>query len=450
MSSSQLVTPNLNTAGNIGYCLAFVESAYGTGHLYPYAYNGWQATQYKHEDQNFPDGMYVPIWFSYMVGNTNEGHVAIRMPDGRVLSSPWQQGTTQAILPNIDELVRIYSDNGVHPLTYLGWSEDIAGVQVVETSQPLYTTTDIAPKQVLVTPGMHEWNLSLPDFETVCNNPFSTAGDNQVITVVATLVRPDFPQFTYYLENASSPVGWNTLDCTDYAPPEPVFPPVVPPLPAAPLPVKPSEMYTLVTTVMTFQTDTAAIAGQVAQATLKPGTYYIWQKTGRAYQLGTDNMHEPTDNWINIDDNIKPIPKPVTKILPSQVSIGTSADTTWLATYKPFHLDRTSDVYEMKQHWLMKEYTGKRKPVQLETGTKVNMVGTFVKNGVMFYCSRANNDEYFSWRFGVPMYDDDGNVNLVRAIETDPEKIEHRLSDYVHYWKDDFKDILDIIVRRKK
>lgn len=136
MSYIQLVDPNLNAVGEIGGCLAYAEEFFTAPHIEPFATAAWNNTQFKHENMDFPAGVIVPIWFSYFATINGEykdwGHVAARLPDGRIYSSPWQAGTNHAVLPNMSELVRIYSDNGVHPLVYLGWSEDISNVRVIK------------------------------------------------------------------------------------------------------------------------------------------------------------------------------------------------------------------------------------------------------------------------------------------------------------------------------
>lgn len=233
-------------------------------------------------------------------------------------------------------------------------------------------------------------------------------------------------------------------------PPPPLPPPSAPP--AAPVPYTPAEKYTLLTTLMTFKNSQDAMSGVNGQSTLAAGTYYVFAKEGKAYNLSKDNMKNG-NQWVNVLYNIIPAAKPIPVnpplLKPSQVPIGPDNDTTWKATYRSFHLDRHSDPYKTQQVVEMKDYSGKRKFVTLDKDTTINVVGTFVKDGVTFYRPRANNDEFFSWYFGVSLYDDDGNLNLVKVVETDPEKIERRLSDIVHFWKDDLKDIWDI-VRRKK
>jgi hypothetical protein len=136
MSYKQLVQPNLNATGQVGLCLAFAEDVFNTAREFPYATKAWQATKYRHLDQNFPSDVAVLLWWSYKQNGADYGHVAIHVPGKGILSSPWQKGTTHAWLPTIAKLESIYSDGGIHPLTFLGWSEDLAGVRVAEPIAP--------------------------------------------------------------------------------------------------------------------------------------------------------------------------------------------------------------------------------------------------------------------------------------------------------------------------
>lgn len=122
----QAVQPNLKTVGNIGWCLSFAENVFGTPHLYATATDGWHSTHFPHDDRNFPAGVSFPVWYSYIENGLDFGHVAVRLPDGRVLSSPYKAENTQQIFKDVDECARVLN------CTYLGWSEDIATVQVIK------------------------------------------------------------------------------------------------------------------------------------------------------------------------------------------------------------------------------------------------------------------------------------------------------------------------------
>lgn len=131
MNYKQLVPLNLNANGNIGFCLAYAQAVFGHNRLYADATTAWQNTKYKHLDQNFPN-VAVPIWFSYKLNGVDLGHVAVRLPNGQIYSSPWEQGTTHAVLNSIPQLISIYSDNQKNPMKYLGWSEDIEELRVAQ------------------------------------------------------------------------------------------------------------------------------------------------------------------------------------------------------------------------------------------------------------------------------------------------------------------------------
>lgn len=132
MSCAQLVTPNLDPYvhqnGGVltdwyGWCLAVVQAMYGVGWAGSNAWEAWNDhVNIKHLDRDIPAGMYVPIWFS---GYHDLGHVAI-YKDGQVWSSPWHHKPYADVMSSIEEVERIYG------VSYVGWSEDIGGTQVVE------------------------------------------------------------------------------------------------------------------------------------------------------------------------------------------------------------------------------------------------------------------------------------------------------------------------------
>ena len=165
----QEVTPNLDPTvyeGGValgdwyGMCLATVETAFNTARIYPRAIDAWDATTAKHEDQNFPTGVYFPVWFS---GYEGFGHVAFAYINDNgqmnIWTSPYKHVPYFFTGYNsIQELA-----DGYH-ITYLGWSEDLAGstlisyqepvveVPVVEVPVPVVETPQIAPTEVAVTP----------------------------------------------------------------------------------------------------------------------------------------------------------------------------------------------------------------------------------------------------------------------------------------------------------
>lgn len=136
MSYTQVITPDLNTVGDVGWCLAFVEKAFDDiNYSYATAHDGWMGCQFIHKDQNLPADVCVPIWFDYYEGGINYGHVAIWVPGRGILSSPWRADNTQQWEPDIATIERVYNSK------YLGWSEDLMGVRVVKEGDAMQRET---------------------------------------------------------------------------------------------------------------------------------------------------------------------------------------------------------------------------------------------------------------------------------------------------------------------
>lgn len=124
--TSQLITPNPSIACKPGLCLVYVRETFSIGPKYPTAIAGWEASTTKHEDQKFPDDVWVPVWFS--LSNDPAGHVALRQPDGGIWSSSHPTSTKPTLHKSLDDIESYYGGR----LTYLGWTEDIEDVPVVE------------------------------------------------------------------------------------------------------------------------------------------------------------------------------------------------------------------------------------------------------------------------------------------------------------------------------
>lgn len=129
----QLVAPNPNIWCRPGWCLEYVRSSFGLPIVEPSATKGWENAEFKHEDYDFPEGVWVPLWFS--IDTIPEGHVVLRAPDGRIYSTSTNANSAY-VHPNLEHLIWFYGPR-VEPqyqltLRYLGWSEDISNVRVVE------------------------------------------------------------------------------------------------------------------------------------------------------------------------------------------------------------------------------------------------------------------------------------------------------------------------------
>ena len=125
----QLVTPNLNVRAQFARCLQYVQNAFSAPYAGKSATYAWQQTAFKHHTREIPNGVYVLVWFEYwgtvdgVYGNW--GHVVI-YKDGICYSSPHTIKSTHDVIPSIEEVERIYN------CKFLGWSEDIAGLKVIE------------------------------------------------------------------------------------------------------------------------------------------------------------------------------------------------------------------------------------------------------------------------------------------------------------------------------
>jgi len=109
-------------AGNkAGWCLQNVRLGYGiSSHwLYPNATKSWEKNQQQHRDRNFPDGVAVPIYYSFYTKQGNEGHVNVLLPDGSV----WSDGKKYTSVADYE--ARQSPD-------FLGWGESVNGNRVIE------------------------------------------------------------------------------------------------------------------------------------------------------------------------------------------------------------------------------------------------------------------------------------------------------------------------------
>jgi hypothetical protein len=293
----------------LGWCLAYVQTAFGTGWGGNTAWDCWQNhTVNKHEDWSLPSGVFVPIFFS---GAGGDGHACI-YKDGQVWSAPITHKPYADVWPSINAVEQHYG------VQYVGWAEGIGGTRVAQLEEapappppaPPYTISAMPPKLVHVQANHYKWNLAQPTFQDVVNNPITTSGGGLDFTAVATLTRSDagFQGYTYYLDDANTPHGWNVLDCQDIAPTLPMPAPYVPP--AAPVKATLAETYTLVTTLQYYGNLEDARNDKNAVSTIKQGKYYIWDKggiSGNFYCLSATNTKN--DNmWINTLDNIAPPP----------------------------------------------------------------------------------------------------------------------------------------------
>lgn len=127
----QLAGANPNTQDYAGMCLRFTQSVFGAPVKYRSAWDAWNATQFKHLDSSFPEGVASVVWFSHWgsygspPSYENWGHVVTRFPDGRYLSSPGS-GYGQQWFNSIGDIERYFNAG------FVGWSEDLNGLRIIE------------------------------------------------------------------------------------------------------------------------------------------------------------------------------------------------------------------------------------------------------------------------------------------------------------------------------
>jgi len=160
MNYTQLVTPNPEGKWNYyvwqenkwyynigclpGWCLAYVENALGTSHLYKNATEAREASQHFHTDLP-PLGICVPLHFS--MDDVPDGHIALWMSDGTVYSTT-NQSTTPVHHKSLDDLIATYKK--CYPtFTYLGWSEDLATIRIVKENSDMITKEDVSIVRII-------------------------------------------------------------------------------------------------------------------------------------------------------------------------------------------------------------------------------------------------------------------------------------------------------------
>lgn len=135
----QLIQPDTTVTDGPGWCLRFTQKVWGAPAKYNSAWDAWLATQFKHNvNESIPNNLSVIVWFSHYgtYGSPptydNWGHVVSFITGRGYLSSPGGNVTSgQRWFGTIGEVERFFNAK------YVGWSEDINGLRVVDVSQPV-------------------------------------------------------------------------------------------------------------------------------------------------------------------------------------------------------------------------------------------------------------------------------------------------------------------------
>lgn len=142
----QRVAPNLGTRDYAGACLRFTQSVFGAPVRHRSAWHAWLNAPRRHFNRNFPKNVAVILWFEHY-GRYNDGlgqygpnksdpywgnwgHVVTWVPGRGYLSSPARNPAdgrkTRQWFSTVEAVERTFG------ATYVGWSEGINGLLVVE------------------------------------------------------------------------------------------------------------------------------------------------------------------------------------------------------------------------------------------------------------------------------------------------------------------------------
>lgn len=183
-------------------------------------------------------------------------------------------------------------------------------------------------------------------------------------------------------------------------PPPPPVPVYAPPLP--PAPIKLATKVTVVTTVPAYAEFTDALHGQNQISTLAPGSYYQFATQNSMLDLSTDNQKHGV--WINPRDNVEPpvVPEPPMKPVADVIDATHDWQKTYHAFPKPVKYKALSDMKILDIAAL--DPVG----LNIESGEPVPMLGTFVRNNIVYLLCRLDSDVKKEYFYGVPT--DDFNI----------------------------------------
>lgn len=154
--ATQLIVPNPDIPCRPGYCLEYVRETFALPIRYGSATEAWNNSASQHPDWNFPAGLAVPIWFDIDI--EPNGHVALLMPDLTVYSASDLTNTPHHH-PSIADLIAYYARWGKMQLTYLGWTEDVAGYPVVSLDAAGSINFQSVPNDPTPTPAPAEQDV---------------------------------------------------------------------------------------------------------------------------------------------------------------------------------------------------------------------------------------------------------------------------------------------------
>lgn len=168
----QLISPNLDQKDSPGWCLRFTRNSFNKiASRWDYARQAWDNSPTKHTSA-LPGDVSVPVWFDWwgtIDGKYgNYGDVAIWVPGRGVFGTPLKKdGFGNRWDASVE--ARAVAIGG--KAKYLGWTEDVNGVRVVEPSpvvppQPTPTppVSGATPRQIQSEKAIQELKKALEMF----------------------------------------------------------------------------------------------------------------------------------------------------------------------------------------------------------------------------------------------------------------------------------------------
>lgn len=244
--STQIVQPDLGIKGAAGYCLSVAEDVGHTPHAYDYALEAWNSSSSSnHPNEQPPSDVCVVVYWSYYDKNDNVwyGHVAWNIPGSGVYTSPFNISYGSEWYPSIQAMTDRINKISEAQSVYLGWSESLAGVKLVDITQSVPAASN--QRQVINSSGVNGRSApntdasvikgyekgDILDFKgyVVGQDPY---GNGNTIWFVGAY------SDTYWYSGAFSDSSTNGLtNLTPAIPTEPATPTPSDPVPAQPSPV---------------------------------------------------------------------------------------------------------------------------------------------------------------------------------------------------------------------
>lgn len=145
MAWKQKVSPNVNVPGYSGGCLAYVDDGVNPPNRQPTAQMSWELavrTGVAHKGEEPPLNVWVPVYYTIENGQwAGYGHVAWFYSNGKdtlIYDSEFGCGNRTGPYSGGQELFNYMG----WQMSYLGWSEAVDGLRIVENVEEKPATSD--------------------------------------------------------------------------------------------------------------------------------------------------------------------------------------------------------------------------------------------------------------------------------------------------------------------